>query len=280
MQKSKLFFLILSVLCFNTTVFSQEGSKRIISLSPALTEEIYLLGIEDKLVGCTIYCKRPPSAQKKEKVGNVVEVNVEKIISLRPDLVLATELTDPKDIEKLKALGISVINFPTPRNFSEICEGFLRLARIVRREQKAKEIVEEANKEIETIKEMVKDLPKPKVFVQIGARPLFTVTKDSFIHNLIELAGGINIASSAKTGLYSRENVIRKDPDVIIIASMGITGKKEKKHWEAYKTLKAVKGERIYFIDASEVCSPTPLSFVEALKEIVELIHPEIKKDG
>lgn len=280
MQKSKLFFLILSVLCFNTIAFSQEGPKRIISLSPALTEEIYLLGIGDKLVGCTIYCERPSSAQKKEKVGNLVEVNVEKIISLRSDLVLATELTDPKDIEKLKALGISITSFPTPRNFSEICEGFLRLARIARREEKAKEIVEEANKEIGAIKEMIKDQPKPKVFIQIGARPLFTVTKDSFIHDLIELAGGINVASSAKTGLYSRENVIRKDPDVIIIVSMGIIGEKEKKYWEAYKTLKAVKGERIYFIDASKVCSPTPLSFVEALKEIVELLHPEIKKDG
>lgn len=271
-----MFFLLCSVV----PVFSQEGPKRIISLSSALTEEIYLLGIGDRLVGCTIYCERPPSAQKKEKVGNVVEVNIEKIISLRPDLVLATELTDPKDIEKLKALGISVINFPTSRNFSEICEGFLRLARIVKREQKAKEIVEEANKEIGAIKKMVKDRPKPKVFVQIGARPLFTATKDSFIHNLIELAGGINIASSAKTGLYSRENVIRKDPDVIIIVSMGITGKRERKHWEAYNSLKAVKGERIYFIDASKVCSPTPLSFVEALKEIVKLLHPEVKEDG
>ena len=231
------------------------------------------MGAEDKLVGCTIYCKRPPSAQKKEKVGNVVEVNVEKIVSLKPDLVLATELTDKRDIGKLKALGISVITFKTPRNFSEICEQFLRLARIVKKEEKAKEIVQRANKKIEAVKEMVKDLPKPKVFIQIGARPLFTATKDSFINDLIKLAGGINIASSAKTGLYSRERVIKDNPDIIIIVTMGITEEREKKHWQAYNTLEAVKEKRIYFIDSEKVCSPTPLSFVEALKEIVGLIH-------
>jgi len=81
-HQSKLLFLLLLLLCFATPAFSQEPN-RIISLSPSLTEEIYLLGIEDKLVGCTTYCERPSSAQKKEKVGNVVEVNVEKITLFR-----------------------------------------------------------------------------------------------------------------------------------------------------------------------------------------------------
>jgi len=271
--RQKLFFLILLVLCFNTTVFSQDAPNRIISLGPSLTEELYLLGAEGKIIGCTTYCKCP-----KEKVGNVIEVNVEKILSLKPDLVLATSLTNQRDIEKLRSLGVNVITFKTPRNFSEICEQFLRLARIVKKEQKAKEIIKQANTEIEVIKKRIKDLPRPRVFIQIGARPLFTATKDLFINDLIELAGGINIASS-KTGLYSRERVIEDNPDVIIIVTMGIAGEREKRQWETYKVVEAVKRKRIYFIDSEKVCNATPLSFIEALKEIVKLIHPEIK-DG
>ena len=267
MRKSKLFFLILLVLCFNTTVFSQDAPNRIISLGPSLTEELYLLGAEGKIIGCTTYCKCP-----KEKVGNVVEVNVEKILSLKPDLVLATSLTNQRDIEKLRSLGVNVITFKTPRNFSEICEQFLRLARIVKREQKAKEIIKQANREIEEIKKRIKGLPRPRVFIQIGARPLFTATKDLFINDLIEMAGGINIASS-KTGLYSREKVIEDNPDVIIIITMGIAGKMEKKHWQVYKAIKAVKENRIYLIDSEKICSPTPLNFVKALKEIVDLLY-------
>ncbi len=270
-RESKLFFLIVFVLCFNTPVFSQ---KRIISLGPSLTEELYLLGAEKKIVGCTTYCKCP-----KQKVGNAIEVNVEKILSLKPDLVLATSLTNQRDIEKLNALGINVVTFKTPRNFSEICEQFLRLARIVKKEQKAKEIIKQANTEIEVIKKRIKGLPRPRVFIQIGARPLFTAPKDLFINDLIELAGGINIASS-KTGLYSREKVIEDNPDVIIIVTMGIVGEREKRQWETYKVVEAVKRKRIYFMDSKKVCNATPLNFIEALKEIVKLIHPEIKENG
>jgi len=148
----------------------------------------------------------------------------------------------------------------------------LRLARIVKKEQKAKEIIKQANTEIEVIKKRIKGLPRPRVFIQIGARPLFTAAKDSFINNLIEIAGGINIASS-KTGLYSRERVIEDNPDVIIIVTMGIAGEREKRQWESYKVVEAVKRKRIYFIDSEKVCSPTPLNFVKALKEIVDLLY-------
>ncbi|CAD7777930.1 MAG: Vitamin B12-binding protein [Candidatus Methanoperedenaceae archaeon GB37] len=133
MRKSKLFFLILLVLCFNTTVFSQDAPNRIISLGPSLTEELYLLGAEGKIIGCTTYCKCP-----KEKVGNVIEVNVEKILSLKPDLVLATSLTNQRDIEKLRSLGVNVITFKTPRNFSEICEAIFEIGKDSKKRTKGK----------------------------------------------------------------------------------------------------------------------------------------------
>ncbi len=251
-------------------------SQRIISLGPSLTRELYLLGVEDRLVGNTLYCRQPHEAQKKKKVGTVVKLNLEKIMMLKPDLVMATSLTNPEQVEKLKNLGIRVTTFSTAGSFSQICDQFLELGIIVGKEKEAEEILSQSRKKVDFITERVKDLPKPKVFVQIGAKPLFTVTSDSFVNDFIKFAGGINITSGAKTGLYSREKVLEQNPDVIIVVTMGIVGKEEKKTWQKYKTLNAAKNNRIYIVDSHKVCSPTPVSFVEVLEEIVKLIHPLI----
>jgi len=247
--------------------------QRIISLKPALTRELYLLGVEDRLVANTIYCSQPPEAQKKEKVATVTKVNLEKVMILRPDLVLASSLTNSEQVEKLKNLGIRVTTFSTARSFSQICDQFLELGRIVGKEKEAERILSQSRKKMNSITGRGKNLPKPKVFVQVGAKPLFAVTNDSFVNDFIKFAGGINIASGAKTGLYSREKVLEQNPDVIIIVTMGIVGEEEKKIWRKYKTLNAAKNDRIHIIDSYKVCSPTPVSFVEVLEEIVGLIH-------
>ena len=247
--------------------------QRIISLGPSITEELYLLRMQDKLIGCTTYCKRPKEAEAKEKVATAIEVNLEKVVMLKPDLVLTTSLTDIKAIEKLERLGIKAVNFPEAKNFNDICEQLLKLGKIVNREEEAVEIIGTVKDEINSIKSRVRNLKKPKVFIQVGAKPLFTMTGDSFINDLIEFAGGTNIAEDIKTGLYSREEVLRKNPDVIIIVTMGIVGKKEIENWKKYKALRAVKQNRIYVVDSYKLCSPTPVSFVETLEELVNILH-------
>ncbi|NWF99304.1 MAG: ABC transporter substrate-binding protein [Nitrospirae bacterium] len=266
-------FLIISIglLLYQHEVLSQTYPQRIISLAPSITEELYLLGIENRIIGVTTYCKKPIQAQK---VGTIIEVNIEKVISLQPDLVLATSLTNPKAKEKLKNLGIKVITFPSAKNFREICEQFLELGKIVGREKKAEEIVYRAKKTVSSLKQKVKELPKPKVLVQVGAKPLWVAPEDSFVNDLIESAGGINIVVDSKTGLYSREEVLKQNPDVIIITTMGIVGKEEKKIWQKYKTISAVRNNRIYIVDSDRFCSPTPVSFVDTLKEMVNILHP------
>jgi len=253
--------------------------QRIISLGPSLTEELYLLGIEDKIVGVTVYCQKPPEAKFKEKVGTVIKVDLEKIVSLKPDLVLVTSLINPIQVEKLKNFGIRVVNFPPSKNFSQICEQFLELGKIVDRKKKAEEIVYQAKNRVASMRKDIKNLPETKVFIQVGAKPLFTAIKDSYVHNLIEFAGGVNIASGAKSGLYSREKVLSQNPDVIIIVTMGIVGEEEKKTWQKFKILNAVKNNRIFIVDSYIICSPTPVSFAEALQEIINILHPSKRKN-
>ncbi len=261
---------------FNTPIHA-EGNfpKRIISLGPSITEALYLLGANDRIVGVTSFCLRPPQAQEKEKIGSVININIEKVASLTPDLVLATSLTEPKAIKKLKNLGINVQSFPQPENFTKLCEQFLKLGKLVGKGNEANDIISIAKEKVNSIKKMVKDLPKPKVFVQIGAKPLFTVTNGSFADDFIEFSGGINIAKNAKTGRYSREEVLRRNPDVILIVTMGLAGEKEKEIWQKYKTLNAVRNNKIYIIDSYKLCSPTPLSFTKTLEEIAQILHPQ-----
>jgi ABC-type Fe3+-hydroxamate transport system substrate-binding protein len=247
--------------------------QRIVSLVPNITEELYLLGVQDRIVGVTIYCQRPPEAQSKERVGAVVEVNVEKIVSLRPDLVFASPLTDRRQIEKLRDVGVRIEVFQPSQDFEGLCAEFLELAHFVGREKEAQEIIKRSERELAHIKEMIKGLPTPRVFVQIGEKPLVAAGGDSFIDDFVSFAGGVNIAHEVKTSVYSREEVVRRNPDIILIAKMGIAGEREKKTWMKYTTIKAVQTDTIYTVDPYRFCSPTPLSFVEQVNELVRLFH-------
>ena len=261
----------------NREIEFSKAPERIVSLGPAITEELYLLGVENRIVGVSTYCHRPQDARNKEKVGTVMRADLEKIMSLKPDLVAATSLLNAEQAEKLQNLGLKIIKFSPAKNFDQICGQFLELGRLVGRKKEAEEIIRQVKLKVDVIEKKVKRLPEKRVFVQIGAKPLFTVTKDSFINDFIKLAGGINIVRDSTTGLYSREKVLEENPDCIIIVTMGIVGEEERKTWQKFKTLNAVKNNRIYIIDSYKLCSPTPVSFVEVLKEITKILHPESK---
>jgi iron complex transport system substrate-binding protein len=250
--------------------------ERIISLGPAITQKLYLLGAGERLIANTVYCDKPDDAKKKTRIGNVTLVNIEKIVSLKPDLVIATGLSQPRQVKKLKDLGIRVVSFPDPHSFSMMCQEFIKLGELVGEKDKAIEIVKQAKHGVERIRRKTVDIQRTRVFVQIGAKPLFTVTKDSFVNDFIEIAGGENIAKHETSGIYSREKVIKEDPQVIVIATMGIAGEKEKTAWRNHQTISAVANDAIYIIDSYKICSPTPPSFVETLEEFVEILHSDL----
>lgn len=255
---------------------SHAKEMRVISLAPSLTESLYLLGAGDNLIGCTTYCIKPAAAKSKEKIGTLIDFNLEKIVALKPDIVLGMEFSDRRTVEKLQNLGIRVELFPSPKNFEHLCESFQRLGRILGREEKAAGIVASAREEAAAIREKVKGLKKLKIFWQLGAKPLFSATKGYFTNDYIEYAGGVNIAAAAKSGIYSREEVLRQNPDVIVIVTMGITAEEEKNTWDTYTSINAVKNNRVYILDSYTYCSPTPQGFAQALKELVHLLHPSI----
>lgn len=269
--------LLLGILSFPRVGFGNEFPQRIISLGPGITEELYLLQAGDRIVGVTTYCHRPEEAGKKDKVGTILEVNLEEIVVRKPDLVLATPLTDPRAIEKLKSLGIRVHQFPLARNFSELNRQFLELGRLIGKAGLAEEAVARAEGEVSRIQETLKGRPRIRVFIQVGAQPLFAANRDYFLNDLIELAGGINPAREAPGGgLYSLEKVVEDNPDVIIIATMGLAGQAEKTRWENLAVLKAARNKRIYVVDPDRFCNPTPVTFGEAFREMIRILYPDV----
>jgi len=273
------FFLLAVPLLFLLTLpaYVQAYAKtprRIVSLSPFITESLYILGVQDRIVGSTIY-DRTPGASVRAKVGSITDVNIEKILSLHPDLVLATDLTPSQEIKRLRELGLRVEVFSFWKSFNTLCSEFLRLGRVVGREKRALRIVKAVKRQVKAIHDKVKNLPKPKVIVEIGVNPLWVAPKRSFINDYIVLAGGKNVGPLV-SGHTTREEVIKWNPDVIIISNMGFAAEEELKRWEKFPMISAVKNHRIYIIDSDDLCSPTPPRFVQTLKVIAKWLHPEV----
>ena len=267
--------------CFFTSSsysMPDKAHKRVISLGPIITEMIYMLGAENQLVGNTIYCTVPADAKSIEKIGTVIQMNIEKIISLKPDIVIASTLSRKKQIEILKIQGMNVVKFENPKTFPEMCQMTIDLGSILGKKEKACKIVKTAQKEVDCIKKKTEKLIPKKVFIQLGLKPLHTVTKDIFVNEYIKYGGGVNIAENENTGIYSREKVLTANPDVIFIATMGSSkkaGEVEKRRWMKFRSINASANGEIYVLDPDIVCSPTLITFVKGLKEISSLIHPE-----
>ncbi len=257
--------------------------RRIISLGPVLTKTIYLLGAGDRLLADTTYCDDPPGAEPKEKIGSLIQVNVEKIISLKPDLVLASQFTKEKQIRILKQFNIKVEPFKNPKTFEEICANTRRLAHLIGASDKAEEIISKAQSELADVQALIADLPPRKVFIQIGIKPLHTANEETFVNEFIRFSGGINIAAHENSGVYSREKVVKKNPDVILISTMGSSksaGITEKQQWMAFGTMGAVQRNAIHLLDSEIICSPTPLIFARGVREITRLLYPSLDLKG
>lgn len=254
-------------------VFLEKPPLRIISLAPSFTKAIFLLGEGRRLVGVTRYCVEPPEAKKLPKVGSVVEFNLEEVIKLSPDLVLATPLTPPMLLKRLEEIGIKTMVLKTPETFQELCDQFLTLSKILGVYERGEEIVKSAKKRIEEITKSPKKR-SPRVFIQVGINPIWTAGEKTLIGEALKLAGGENIFKG-RGGPVSEEWVLKENPEVILIMDMGLKGNEMINFWKRFKEMEAVKHNRIHILNSNLYCSPTPLSFVEGVKIMWSLLQKE-----
>ncbi|MGM0601822.1 MAG: ABC transporter substrate-binding protein [Bacillota bacterium] len=260
--------------------------ERIISLAPSITELIYFLGLEDKLVGVTTYANYPPEAAEKEKIGSVTEVNIEKIVTLEPDLIIADSINKSETLKRLNDLGMKAVGF-NPLDIKETIEMIKIVGRLTGSAEKADEIAEKMDSRLERIESLIagelKKGKRPDVFYEIWSDPLYTAGDNTFINNVIEIAGGNNIGKKAE-GAWPRfgiESLIMADPDVYISsphsAAGGITVENILNR-PLFSELTAVKKKRVYLIDQDKISRPSP-RIIDGLKEIAAAIFPELKEE-
>jgi iron complex transport system substrate-binding protein len=261
-------------------VVIREWPKRIIPLAPSLTEILYFLGLGDRVVGVTNHCNYPPEVSLKPKVGSYINLNVEKIVSLAPDLVVATvDGNEQIVVELLEQAGIPVY-VVNPRNVREAVETIALLGKVCGQQKKGKALAENLTLRVNKVVQETATGKRPLVFLQIQLQPIMTVNKHTIHHDLIHLAGGTNMTAEEPI-TYPRiglEEVIRRGPEIILISSMEREGRFEKarQDWLKWPSIPAVKKGRVYLIDSDLIDRPSP-RVVEGLEIMAKLIHPEIE---
>jgi len=239
--------------------------ERVISLSPQITESIYLLGAGEKLIGVTELCKRPKEAAKKERIGTPLRPDIEKIVSLRPDLILGTrEGNPPLAMERLKRFGMKVHYFVRPKTLNDLLGNFLILSHLLMKDEIGERIVSNVKNSLDEIKTG----ERYRVLWQVGADPLIVASDTSFTNDIIRIAGGINIVETEMP--YPRmniEEVMVKGPQIIVLMDMGYNIELEMKQWRKY-----LKDARFVVMDSYIVGSPTPVSFLEAVNKLAEAL--------
>ncbi len=253
--------------------------KRIVSMAPSLTETLFALGLGNRVVGVTSFCNYPPEAREKEKIGGFTNPNLEKIVSLKPDLVLATlDGNKAEVINKLRELGIAV-TVANPRNIEEILGAIVRIGQATYQRKRAEELVSSMRKRIDKVVRSVEGLGWPPVFFIYQEDPLIASGPGTFADDLIRLAGGSNISGNSRIPYpkYSIEKILVDKPELIFISSMEVTQKapsKVLKRWKKWPAIPAIAKKQVFLINGDLIDRPGP-RIVEGLEVLARLIHPE-----
>ena len=254
--------------------------QRIVSHVPSITETLFALGLEERVVGVSDYCNYPEEAKLKPSVGDYFNPSIETIVAQAPDLVLTDGHSE--SIKGLEALGINFFVID-PQDIDGILEDIELLGKITGVERKAKALVSDMNGSLAQVVSHVENAPKVRVFYVFDATDLnnpWTAGPGSFVDSLITMAGGENIAAQAQGAWvqFSIEQLVSSDPEIIMIdASMGtaVVSEEELRAHPAWQGVTAVKQDRIYTIDGDLVNRSGP-RIIQGLEEMAEIIHPEL----
>jgi len=249
--------------------------KRVISLAPSLTETLFILKAGHLIIGRTTRCNAPREAQNIRDIGAYMNPDMERVMSLKPDLVLSPKTGVRKElVDRLTEVGIPVF-VDDSNDLDEIVELVRKLGIILAMKSEAEKVIETIQQRRATMNERIADLDKPAVLFVIGMRPLIVAGGKSFLGALIREAGGANIAEEASVPYprFSMEEVIRRDPEFIIVVNKECLSEECIQDWRKYQVLRAVRNSRIYGLEADLMSRPTP-GIIEALEQLAAIFHP------
>ncbi len=260
------------------TVSVPEHPQRVIALAPSITEIIFALDRQSCLAGITRYSDYPPETAGIPRVGVYVQPDLEKILALNPDLCIAIKDGNPEQVAKrLEGLNVPVYAVD-PRNLDGVMQTIGEIGDLLGARKQAEALVGRMRSRIDFVRARVAEAAtRPRVFFQIGISPIVSAGTDTFANEIIELAGGENLAKGETAyPRYSREQLLALSPDVIVITSMDRGGVFEaaRAELEKWTQIPAARNHRIHLVDSNIFDRPTP-RLVEALELMARLIHPE-----
>lgn len=244
--------------------------ERAVSLAPNLTENIFAVGAGERLVGVTSYCDYPEEAKLIRKVGDTQSPNIENIIALKPQVVFVSTASQLESFTAtLESQGVAVY-VTNPKHFDGVFANLRRLGEIFGTETVAEKVIDGLQRRVDTVKEQVRQKSSVRLFVQVSNDPLFTIGKDSFLTDIVELAGGVSVTRDVDSAYprLSKESALAMNPDVIILPDSDDNREPN----DVFVNSPAVKSGRVYRINAAIISRPGP-RLVDAMEEISQYLH-------
>ena len=273
-------YILIQVLFIGcSTAYAQGPAHRIISLTPASTEILFALGLDDEIIGVSSYCNWPRQARAKEQVGSFSRANIEKIIALQPDLVVVTGMEQQYIFEILARLGIDHVSVD-PSDLDELYASIRVLGDATAKKKEAIALISRIESTVDAISVKVAKIAaqaRPKVYVEIWHDPIMSIGSGSFLDDMIEKAGGTNIMRDLPRS-YSRvdpEQVIFRDPDIIILNYMKTDEwvRREFSQRLGWGGIAAVTKSHIYTdIDPDIILRPGP-RVIQGLQKLYEAFY-------
>lgn len=258
------------------TVLVPDEPRRILCLAPSLTETVYELGAGDSVVGVTDYTEFPAEARKKPSVGGLIDPSMEKIVALRPDLVLmAAHLNREETLKQLEDLSLAVF-VVDPQGLAGILKMVQSVAEAINRDAEARTLVRQLSEKQDAVVSRVRGLTRPKILVVIWYDPVLTAGNKAFISDAISAAGGASVTADIPQAWpqISMEEVLRRSPDFLLLIKElhgGITLDALKTH-AGWERLEAVRNGRVIYVD-ERMEMPSPSVF-DALEDLARALHP------
>ena len=259
--------------------------QRIISLAPNVTEILFALGLDKQIIGVTRFCNYPIQAQAKNQIGGMIDPDLEKIIDLRPDLIIAFRGNPLRLVLRLIDLDLPVFVLEEGTTLESVFDLIQRIGQITRMEKAAEHLIAPLMEKLIGIKASLKNVEhKPKVFINLYGKSLWTCGKKCFLNDLILEAKGKNIAGEISRAWfnYNREELIHQNPEHIIIISKSHSDFLANKTWltnEAHlESILAVQKGNLHFLNEDLITRPGPRLF-QAFDQLARILHPSFFKD-
>ena len=249
---------------------------RIVSLAPNLTEIVYAVGAGDRLVGRTSYCDYPPPAKSVTEVGDTLHPSVERIIALKPQVVLVSTASQLENFTRQLDEQKIAVYVTNPQSLDQVFASIEKLGNLFGKSDVGAKLLDDLRRRAKTVESATAPLKPVRVFYQVSDQPLYTIGRDAYLTDLIKRAGGISVTADVPTAFprFSDEAALASKPDAIILPTGGSMGNANATVAPALKNSPAVHDHRVYKINDDLLSRPGP-RLVDGLEQLAKTLHPE-----